>query len=231
VPCCSQPDLMDCKAGQDRVEERGRHLQAGVGGDRGCTRTEPHRRPEAQRHKTRRATRRATDTSRPLSTMTGMPRLGTGGIRQGGAVAFPGRVRARAEKLHRGRHGRRSEVDRRATPASLPQCKMGHGPLPCSRMDKRCARPGKTRRMAGSAHGHPPGRQAGEGRKGPGRAASRRRPFASRGAAMRSRRTPKDLSAQQREQLLELKRSEGHLARAWTLKEDLEGYLPRKGCA
>ena len=25
--------------------------------------------------------------------------------------------------------------------------------------------------MAGSAHGHPPGRQVGEGRKGPGRAA------------------------------------------------------------
>ncbi|QUC02982.1 transposase [Atopobium sp. oral taxon 416] len=43
---------MDCKAGQDRVEERGRHLQTGVGGDRGCTRTGPHRRPEAQRHKT-----------------------------------------------------------------------------------------------------------------------------------------------------------------------------------
>ena len=165
MPCCSQPALMDCKAGQDRVEERGRHLQAGVGGDRGCTRTGPHRRPEAQRHKTRRATRRATNTSRPLSTMTGMPRLGTGGIRQGGAVAFPGRAYARAEKLDRGRHGRRSEVDRRATPASLPQCKMGHGPLPCGRMDKRCARAGKARRMAGSA----PGRQAGEGRKGPGR--------------------------------------------------------------
>lgn len=42
---------------------------------------------------------------------------------------------------------------------------------------------------------------------------------------------PKDLSVRQRERLLELKRSEGHLARAWTLKEDLEGYLPRKGCA
>ena len=42
---------------------------------------------------------------------------------------------------------------------------------------------------------------------------------------------PEDLSARQRERLLELKRAEGHLARAWTLKEDLEGYLPRKGCA
>ncbi|MFC2648072.1 MAG: transposase, partial [Coriobacteriaceae bacterium] len=42
---------------------------------------------------------------------------------------------------------------------------------------------------------------------------------------------PEDLSARQRERLLELKRAEGHLARAWTLKEDLEGYLPCKGCA
>ena len=64
------------------------------------------------------------------------------------------------------------------------------------------------------------------GSSGSVRAASRRRPFASRGAAMRSRRTLKDLSARQRERLLELKRAEGHLARAWTLKEDLEGYLP-----
>ena len=42
---------------------------------------------------------------------------------------------------------------------------------------------------------------------------------------------PEDLSARQRERLLELKRAEGHLARAWTLKEDLEGHLPHKGCA
>ncbi|WP_249113853.1 transposase [Atopobium sp. oral taxon 416] len=69
------------------------------------------------------------------------------------------------------------------------------------------------------------------GSSGSVRAASRRMPFALRGAAMRSRRTPKDLSARQRERLLELKRAEGHLARAWTLKEDLEGHLPRKGCA
>ena len=170
-----------------------------------------------------------------------MPRLGTRGIQQGGAVALPGRAHARAEKLDRGRHGRRSEVDRRATLASLPQCKMGHGPLPCGRMDKRCARPGEARRMAGSSTAtRQADRQARaakararhvSGSSGSVRAASRRRPFASRGAAMRSRRTPKDLTARQRERLLELKRAEGHLARAWTLKEDLEGHLPRKGYA
>jgi hypothetical protein len=48
---------------------------------------------------------------------------------------------------------------------------------------------------------------------------------------MHSRRIPEDLSARQREKLSKLKRSEGNLARAWTLKKDLKGRLPRKGCA
>lgn len=96
--------------------------------------------------------------------------------------------------------------------------------------------------MAGSAHGHPPGRQVGEGRKGPGRGTYRgaqgacAQPLGGglshQGEQLCAREEPpEDLSAQQRERLLELKRSEGNLARAWTLKEDLEGYLPRKGCA
>ncbi|WP_371812246.1 transposase [Atopobium sp. oral taxon 416] len=42
---------------------------------------------------------------------------------------------------------------------------------------------------------------------------------------------PENLTARQREKLSELKRAEGHLARAWTLKKDLKGRLPRKGCA
>jgi hypothetical protein len=169
-----------------------------------------------------------------------MPRLGTGGIRQGGAVAFPGRAHMRAEKLDRGRHGRRSEVDRRATPASLPQCKMGHGPLPCSRMDKRCARAGKARRMAGSSTAT---RQADrQARAAKAQGAARRAQGACaqplggglshQGEQLCAREEPpEDLSARQRERLLELKRAEGHLARAWTLKEDLESCLPRKGCA
>ena len=102
----------------------------------------------------------------------GLPDLGRGGVEQRGAAPVPQRgAHPRAEAFHRDGDGRRLQVDKDPGQAVVPQCRMGHGPLPRRQPDERRPRRRVPREVAGGQEG----RQGGDVPDGR-RPATRRRP-------------------------------------------------------
>ena len=100
-----------------------------------------------------------------------------GGVEQRGAAPVPQRgTHPRAEAFHRGGDGRRLQVDIDAGQAVVPQCRMGHGPLPRRQPDERRPR----RRVPRGVAGGQEGRQGGDAETAASRMAVGRRRDAAR---------------------------------------------------
>ncbi len=162
------------------VARRGRHPRGGLRRDRGAGGRRALRRAGTDRRRRDRLQEGPRVPDRRRRPRPGTPRLGPRGVRQGGAGPLPRRARARAATRHRGRGGRRGQVDKGAGQARVPQRPVGHGPIPRGRADERRARRGRARGAAGRQEGRP--RRDAEARRARQAARGRGDPAGGQGA-------------------------------------------------